>query len=85
MRKRKNVGWRDGFDREGSKMMDECGEADKGLEICSGLSELERDYGLRCVLSSCLLLLLLLCCCACTAHTSIDYAGSRMLLAVVED
>lgn len=45
MRKRKNVGWRDGFDREGSKMMDECGEADKGLEICSGLSELER--GLR--------------------------------------
>lgn len=45
MRKRKNVGWRDGFDREGSKMMDECGEADKGLEICSGLSELERDYG----------------------------------------
>lgn len=43
--KRKNVGWRDGFVREGSRLMDECGEADKGLEICSGPSELDRDYG----------------------------------------
>lgn len=45
VRKRKNVGWRDGFVPGRLKMMDECGEADKGLEICSGLSELDRDYG----------------------------------------
>lgn len=36
-------------------MMDECGEADKGLEICSGLLELDRDYGY----SACCQLLLL--------------------------
>lgn len=60
---------------KGSKMMDECGEADKGLEICSGLSEQNgiTDKGACCQVACC-------CCCCCVAAPAPHTLQSIMLV-----